>query len=826
MVDGLRTQALAYALPYVAEPGWVVDALEQHAAWLLDPAHIHHGNHALVQHVGLFVASCVLGSESWRSTAISRLSVHLEESYDDQGVNEEASTGYQVMNYRLWRAIERRLELEGLPPLRGAERLDRAPVFLAHATRPDGRLERIGDTDVVVAADLGHEMTDYVTTDGRVGTPPADLVKVFDSGYVFGRSGWGEAERALSDETYFSVRFGRQDAIHGHPDGRSVTYTAGGVNWITDTGKYSYDSSEMRRFVLSRAGQNVVEIDGVGYRRTEVVELVEETHDERFDTFRLLDRGYPGFVIERLVVFSRRGEWLLIHDRVSGDRDATCRVRLHLDADVRIAESGRSLVLASTSSGARATVMFAGRRPQVEVREGSDNPFGGWVSAGWLSRVAAPEILLSKSGQAVRFTTVITPVAVSRQGHLRAREGSTADDIALDIPTPRGTEAIRLTATGVKYESDDRGPEPAPAVAAVEARDRAAAQWADEAWSSPDPTARYALQARVERHLKLADVPHAVHRTVREDLAASLAPGDAPARTPGLHRGGLPRFVREWTRDLDGDGARVHGRSFRLGEEVLPDGSDKPQVLLVDLGPLVLPMRVVLRRSAALVVAFHGALHRGSARLPRFERARTHDGLPVSSLTIADPTLDLADDLTLGWYLGTRGVDLHRVVAGAVRAVARAAGADRIVLTGSSGGGFAALQVASWLPGARCVVFNPQTDVSRYYPRLRERALDAVFGTDGTDRDVPDVRMRTSVIERWAVERPAIEVTYVQNLGDEHHDRHHLVPLLESGERVGGGVELDVRRVEWGPGHVGTTPERYAEHVLPVLGLGADTVSA
>src|SRR5699024_5235908 len=65
MVDGIRAIALAVAAPFVAEIhpddlDWVISSLRDHVEWLREPTNLGHSNHALNQHMGLFVAGSVL----------------------------------------------------------------------------------------------------------------------------------------------------------------------------------------------------------------------------------------------------------------------------------------------------------------------------------------------------------------------------------------------------------------------------------------------------------------------------------------------------------------------------------------------------------------------------------------------------------------------------------------------------------------------------------------------------------------------------------------------------------------------------------------------
>src|SRR5699024_7832518 len=156
-----------------------------------------------------------------------------------------------------------------------------APEEIAHATRPDGTFVGIGDTDGGGPKAVGSPFTDYVSSGGSDGEAPPDLLKIYDQGYLFARSGWGETERNYDEETFFSVSFGHSDRVHGHPDGGSLTFSANTVNWIVDPGKFQYGGGIERRYMLSRASHSLVSIDGREPKKSATVSLIRESVTER-----------------------------------------------------------------------------------------------------------------------------------------------------------------------------------------------------------------------------------------------------------------------------------------------------------------------------------------------------------------------------------------------------------------------------------------------------------------------------------------------------------------------------------------------------------------
>lgn len=124
---------------------------------------------------------------------------------------------------------------------------------------------------------------------------------------------------------------------------------------------------------------------------------------------------------------------------------------------------------------------------------------------------------------------------------------------------------------------------------------------------------------------------------------------------------------------------------------------------------------LINKNSNILVVTFHGALNRETVELPRYERLKTKLDFPVNSMYFSDPSLWLDDTLQLSWFTGWKGQDVIGQCAHWITRTAQKLSVTRIIVSGSSGGGFAALQVAARIPGSIALPFNPQTEIADYY---------------------------------------------------------------------------------------------------------------
>ena len=240
-------------------------------------------------------------------------------------------------------------------------------------------------------------------------------------------------------------------------------------------------------------------------------------------------------------------------------------------------------------------------------------------------------------------------------------------------------------------------------------------------------------------------------------------------------------------------------------------------------GPQHLDALLVNKGADVLVVTFHGALNRRATRLPRFERLASTMGHEVSALFFADPSLWLSKKLQLAWFTGGPDLDVPALVADwSVRAAA-AVGASRLVFSGSSGGGFAALQVSALVPGSVALPFNPQTSIYGYVPdghwSAQQRYLDAVWphlaGTVvGPDGDwTASLDDRVSAVRRYS--RPVSNsVLYVQNVNEPHYAGHCL-PFVAAADEAGNHVR--VHEYHGSSKHGPPDRETFDEHLAQAL---------
>lgn len=139
-----------------------------------------------------------------------------------------------------------------------------------------------------------------------------------------------------------------------------------------------------------------------------------------------------------------------------------------------------------------------------------------------------------------------------------------------------------------------------------------------------------------------------------------------------------------------------------------------------DIGSAHFECFLNIGKEKRLVVFLNGArtINQGKAlqTLPFFTRWSFYNYIDHSILAITDPMFYTFPDCKLGWYLGTQKENYRRYTAQLIKNIAGKLGIaeDDIVIYGSSGGGTAAIEIASFIKGSSVVAINPQLDMKNY----------------------------------------------------------------------------------------------------------------
>ncbi|MDH2997998.1 hypothetical protein A1D22_08900 [Pasteurellaceae bacterium LFhippo2] len=180
-----------------------------------------------------------------------------------------------------------------------------------------------------------------------------------------------------------------------------------------------------------------------------------------------------------------------------------------------------------------------------------------------------------------------------------------------------------------------------------------------------------------------------------------------------------------------------------------------------------------------LFVILNGALDRSRTGCLTYHRYSWHSLFDGSVLYIADPTLFKYESLSLSWYMGDKYTSIYPYLEKLVLNVAQNLNisSSKTIIYGSSGGGFSALQLASYLGNdTLAVCINPQTNILKYVETARDNFLAQCFSASIYDRSTLTNNHRFNAIKNIKICNT--KVLYVQNETDVFHVKNHFNPLI------------------------------------------------
>lgn len=226
---------------------------------------------------------------------------------------------------------------------------------------------------------------------------------------------------------------------------------------------------------------------------------------------------------------------------------------------------------------------------------------------------------------------------------------------------------------------------------------------------------------------------------------------------------------------------------------------------------LPIDFQVTRNRADVLLVVFHGALDLDAA-LPIFPGANVARGLGVARLAFTDPSLYLSPKLPLAWHAGNmHQPNLQQVYTWIINKVRRSIGAKRVILFGSSGGGFASLVQAAAIPGATALIANAQTDALLYHQDHVQTYINLAWKGDRTAFVAANSH---SAIEKIRKAKRVPRVFYMQNSTDTFHIKGHLNPFVRE---FGQDPEMRLLFGDWGEGHIAPPKELFHASLKAVV---------
>ena len=338
----------------------------------------------------------------WRDTAVQRLYKDLDVQVYPDGAQIELAPGYhQVSLYNFLGLVDvAKLTGQTLPP-EYLQKLERMWDYNMWLMGPDGTSPAFNDSGPTGLRGTLRDGLKYfpsradwtwLVTKGAEGTPPAGESHACKwAGQYIMRSGWGP------QDLWSVFEAGPFGYGHQHEDKLGFVMSAYGSRLVIDTGVYTYDASDWRRYVLGPTAHSTVFVDGLGQNRRgepreTFVNKAEQTNPwystPGFDYAR--GEYAEGFgpqrerlaVQTREIMFVKPDYWIVIDTLTPrDDKPHAYTSYFHLrPADAQVLADGRTILTDNGSLANLAIVPVTTAKLSASVIKGQKQPFLlGWT---------------------------------------------------------------------------------------------------------------------------------------------------------------------------------------------------------------------------------------------------------------------------------------------------------------------------------------------------------------------------------------------------------------------------------------------------------------
>lgn len=201
--------------------------------------------------------------------------------------------------------------------------------------------------------------------------------------------------------------------------------------------------------------------------------------------------------------------------------------------------------------------------------------------------------------------------------------------------------------------------------------------------------------------------------------------------------------------------------------------------------------------SQKLIVFGSGAYDNKKIKLPVFQRYTWKDEFEENLIFYNDPTLYLGD-VTLAWGYGTEKHHYLETIANILSKLIKIMKIkfEDIGIYGSSGGGFMAIVLATFIRGSKAIVNNPQTNIGKYYEGLIKRLFSIVYPEMDLKNALNFYPERVNLIELFKKENYIPNIKYFQNVACKFDMDNQFLPFINGLRSIDGSYfysKIDIR---------------------------------
>lgn len=406
------------------------ERLLRHGEFLASDANYRERNYGTMMDRALYLLSHYVqhpSSPAWRELALRRLREALRRDYSKHMVNLENSSNYHLFNFDLFTSLEKEL-LNAFGDSLGDDfddNMSQALRFLVHMSMPDAEhsFPMIGDGPRQSLNRLkryacyphvaDHPLLQHVLTNGVTDRPPERNVAIYPTeGYAFFRTSWDYAA-GLGNIAYASLKAGYQVPAHKHGDDLSFTWRAAGRDIFVDTGTFTYQPGEWRRWFRFAPAHNTLVVDGRPYDyihgdpgRTGIFK-----HGNAPGYWYVVAKNdlYPGVVITRTFYFTRSGN-VVLSDEIDSATEHTYSQLLHFShrLDTRDLTTNGAMVSVADEDLTICIRQLVDVDATIVHRGNRTEPGYGLVSETFHGLAESATLEFQQQRQSSRFISVLT----------------------------------------------------------------------------------------------------------------------------------------------------------------------------------------------------------------------------------------------------------------------------------------------------------------------------------------------------------------------------------------------------------------------------------
>lgn len=440
-------------------------------ALLLRQFHRNEGNWLIMEMSGLLhiatLYPCFCEVDEWFAYAENKLKKELQKQVYPDGFQFELSSGYQqILVIHYGRVIQLLMGYGKKVPQEFERTLTKILHIYVKLMRPNGDLPDLNDGTLGSVRELvapyiylfpNDTALQWVVSNGENGMPPDESSFVLPyAGIAVFRTGWGK------EDTWLCFDGGPFGAGHQHEDKLNVLLHTRGKYLLTEGNNYAYDSSEMRKYVLSTRAHNTVLVDGMEQNRRKNYrwsdEMLNRHSGLQFKLSYTVDACRASYEDgygedqdktvrhERSVYFIKKINGLpsfaLIVDRLTAAADIhSYEIQYHLDAKEVTAEglnvtADQLRILAPTQTACGAVLSMA---------HGVKEPkWNGWTADSVVQGDFRPIYIVKYvlKGQDIRLVTLLLPMD-GEKSLIAGVEGSTQiADTRIVVKLTDGSELV------------------------------------------------------------------------------------------------------------------------------------------------------------------------------------------------------------------------------------------------------------------------------------------------------------------------------------------------------------------------------------------------